>query len=103
MKRVKETYSLDVDVLGIERVKVSLTKDEFFKQLEKCESVCVDIDEAYSEKYEDTEGLLIRHIPKIAESEKMVYRGYLYSQGTTDIYLIHRTAKEGYTLVKNLT
>ena len=103
MKRVKETYSLEMDILGVERVKVSLTKDEFFKQLEKCESVCVDIDEAYTEKYENTEGLLIRHNSKIAETEKMIYRRYLYSQGTTDIYLIHRTAKEGYTLIKNLT
>lgn len=100
MKRVKEAYSLEVDVLGIERVRVSLTKDEFSKQLEKCESVCVDIEEAYTEKYEDTEGLLIRHNPKIAEMEKMIYRRYLYSQGMTDIYLIHKTAKEGYTLVK---
>ena len=103
MKRVKETYSLEMDILGIERIRVSLTKDEFFKQLKKCESVCVNMDEAYSEKYEDTEGLLIRHTPKFAETEKMIYRRYLYSQGMTDIYLIHRTAKEGYTLVKNLT
>jgi putative aminopeptidase FrvX len=94
MKRVKETYSLEIDVLGIERVKVSLTKEEFFKQLEKCESVCVDKNEVY------TEGLLIRHNPQIAETKKMIYRRYLYSQGTTDIYLIHRTAKEGYTLIK---
>lgn len=100
MKRVKETYSLEVNILGSERVKVSLTKEEFSKQLEKCESVCVDIDEAYTEKYEDTEGLLIRHKSKIAETEKMIYRRYLYSQGMTDIYLIHRTAKEGYTLIK---
>lgn len=100
MKRVKETYSMEVDILGSERAKVSLTKDEFSKQLKRCESICVDIDEAYSEKYEDTEGLLIRHTPKIEETDKMVYRRYLYSQGMTDIYLIHRTAKEGYTLVK---
>ncbi len=100
MKRVKETYSLEVDALGIERVKVSLTKDEFFKQLKKCQSVCIDISEAYTEKYEDTEGMLIRHVPQIEETEKMIYRRYLYSQGATDIYLIHRTAKEGYTLIK---
>lgn len=101
MKRVKETYSLEVDILGSERVKVSLTKDEFSKQLKRCESLCVDIDEAYTEKYEDTEGLLIRHNPQIAETDKMIYRRYLYSQGMTDIYLIHRTAKEGYTLIKS--
>lgn len=101
MKRVKETYSLEMDILGSERVKVSLTKGEFFKQLKRCQSLCVDISEAYTEKYENTEGLLIRHIPKIEETEKMIYRRYLYSQGMTDIYLIHRTAKEGYTLIKN--
>ena len=100
MKRVKETYSLEIDIMGSEKVKVSLTKDEFFKQFKRCESLCVDIDEAYTEKYENTEGLLIRHATKIAETEKMIYRRYLYSQGMTDIYLIHRTAKEGYTLVK---
>ena len=100
MKRVKEIYSLEVDVLGIERVKINLTKDEYLNHLNKFQSTCTDISEAYCEEYVGKEDLLVRHIPLIQETDKVIYRRYLYTQGTTDFYLIHRTAKEGYTLVK---
>lgn len=94
MARIKELYSLEIDVLEVERVKTHLTKSEYQKTLERLQRNSVN------NEIDLPEDALIMGQCKTMETDKIIVTRWHFCQNLTDFYLVHKVAKDGYTLIK---
>lgn len=92
-KPIKHRYILEVDIVGAERIRTAISKSEYDRMMQSLSSQAVPYEE---HTYDD----IYRATGQIGETDKVRITRDRFTQGTTDIYLIHHEAKDGYTLVK---